>query len=82
MITEGLLGIVLSVLHAVMGIVPDIDITVPADVAASAVQYLNVAFYVLPMGTVFTICSILVLLQVFRIAVSIIKTIWSLLPLV
>lgn len=82
MITESILGLVLSVLHGIMTLVPDIDITVPADFATSAIQYLNVAFYILPMGTVFSICSLIVLLQVFRIAVSLVKTIWALLPLV
>jgi len=82
MISEGFLGLILALVKGILDLVPEIDITIPANVLASAGQYLVAAFYILPMGTVFTICGILVLLQAFRIAVSIIKTIWALLPLV
>lgn len=82
MIVEGMMSLVLSIVQGILSLIPDIDWSIPPNVFASAVQYLGVAFYVLPMGTVFTICSLLVVLQMFRIAVSLIKTIWALLPLV
>ena len=82
MITEAILTLVLDVVHSILDIVPDIDLQTLGNVAASGVQYLEAAFYILPMGTVFTIISLLVVLQGFRIAVSVIKTIWALLPLV
>ena len=80
MVTEVVLDAVFSLVSGILSLVPDIDITVPAGIVSSAAQYLTAAFYILPMTTVFQICSILVLLQSFRIAVSLIKTIWSLLP--
>ena len=82
MITEAVLDAVFSLVSGILSLVPDIDITVPANIISSAAQYLTAAFYILPMNTVFHICSLLVLLQAFRIAVSIIKTIWALLPIV
>ena len=82
MITEAVLEAVFSLVQSILSHVPDIDITVPANIVSSAAQYLVAAFYILPMTTVFQICSILVLLQAFRIAVSLIRTIWALLPFV
>lgn len=82
MFTEAVLDAVFSLVSGILSLVPDIDITVPANIISSAAQYLVAAFYILPMTTVFQICTILVALQAFRIAVSFIKTIWALLPVV
>lgn len=44
-------------------------------------QFVNFACYILPIGKLMPILLIIISLTVFKIAVSIIKTIWDILPL-
>lgn len=82
MITETVLAGLLAVVDAVLGLLPAPNIQIPATVFTTAHQYYNIAKLVLPFGTVSAIITILITLQSIRIAVSFIKTAWSLLPFV
>ena len=60
-------------------------ITIPADSFAvymeKAFDVLEVVFYVLPADTVFAIFSIILALQAWRIVVSVLRTLWDVLPI-
>lgn len=53
-----------------------------ANLMETVFDFLSVVFYILPAGTIFTIFSIVLALNTWRIIVSIIKTLWDLLPIV
>ena len=82
MITEAILSAVFSFVSGLLSRLPEINIQIPERVFVSAAQYWNCACYILPMGTIKAIIAILIGLQLFRIAVAVIKTIWDLLPVV
>ena len=82
MITEAILSAVFSVVEGFLSLLPDINIVIPERIIVSASQYWSAACYILPMTTIAAILGILFGLQVFRIVVSLIKTLWSLLPIV
>lgn len=68
---------------AVLGLLvfmPEIHITAGEITSSSFAQYLRVACYFLPMGTVSAILSLIMGFWVFRIIVAIVKAIWSILP--
>lgn len=80
MITEAIITFAMSVLNNILSSLPAPNISIPANVFTGAAQFLNVANYVLPFSTVSAIIVCLLGLQAFRIAVSLIKTFWDLLP--
>lgn len=82
MLTETLLDAFFSFVDGLLSHLPAINITVPANVITSAAQFFRVAAYIIPFSTVAQILGLIIALQVFRIAVSLIKTIWALLPIV
>lgn len=82
MIIETMLDIVFRIVEGVLSILPNFSWSVENSFFSSALDLLRVACYLLPMGTVVSIITIINLLLIFRIAISIIKTIWELLPLV
>ena len=82
MLTETVLDALFSFVEGLLSHLPEIHIAVPANVVSSAAQFFRVAAYIIPLGTVAQILALIIALQVFRIAVSLIKTIWALLPVV
>lgn len=81
MITEAILDVFLGVLDFVCGFIPFFDISIDTtsfDLFFDIIK--SVAFF-LPMGTVYTIFNIIIAIMTFRIVVSIIKTIWQLIPI-
>ncbi len=68
------------------GIVPTIEFNIPAFNAGNQIYYhlmqgLRVILYILPQNTVVTILTIIISILGLRIAISLIKTIWDLIPL-
>lgn len=82
MITESVLSAIFGFVSGILSRLPEINFVIPERVIVSASQYWAAACYILPMGTIKAILFILIGLQFFRIAVSLIKTIWALLPVV
>lgn len=82
MVVEALLSPVFALISSLLSLIPDIHIEASADTILAAAQYWTCAAYILPMGTIIAIIGLNVGLQGFRIVVSLIKTIWSLLPIV
>lgn len=82
MIGEFLLNIVFNIVEGALSILPAFDWNVKSAFFQGFLDVLRLACYMLPMGSIVTMISIVVFLTLFRIAVSLIKTIWELLPLV
>ena len=82
MIVETMLDLVFKIVEGVLSILPNFTWSVQNSFFSTALDMIRVACYLLPMGTVVSIITIINLLLVIRIAIAIIKTIWDLLPLV
>lgn len=82
MISEFFINLVFDIVEGLLTILPDISWSVESSFFDYLISFIKMVGYLLPWGTVTMICSLVVALSIFRIVVSIIKTIWDLLPLV
>ena len=82
MISEFILNIVFNIVEGVFSILPVFEWNVQGAFFQGALDMMRLAGYVLPMGTITAIIVIINTLLLIRIGVSLIKTIWELLPLV
>lgn len=82
MIIETLLDLVFNILSGIFAILPDITWSVDTTAFQAFIGTLNVAMYLLPMRTVVMMISIVIWITILRIIISLIKTIWELLPIV
>ena len=82
MVSEFFLNIIFNILTGMLSVLPDISWNIESNAFAYFLDILKVAGYMLPMGTVSTIAGLIVALTTFRIIISIVRTIWDLLPLV
>jgi len=77
-----LVAVILVVVFALLMALPTIRIDKDTVIASNAFAYVRAACYFIPTGTCAAILAIIVGLQVFRIIVALVKTIWELLPVV
>ena len=82
MISEFFLNIVFGIVEGLLNILPNISWDVSTAGLSAFVSILRMVFYLLPMGTITTIITLIISLVIFRFVISLIKTIWELLPLV
>ena len=82
MISEFLLNIVFNIVEGALSILPNFSWSVENTFFSTALDLLRLSCYLLPMGTIATIIGIINVLLLFRIAISLLKTIWEILPLV
>ena len=82
MIGEFLLNIVFKIVTDILSLLPSFEINVDSTAFEYFLGIVRVASYMLPMGTVSAIVSLIVSLTIFRIVIAFIKTIWDLLPVV
>lgn len=82
MISEFLIGIVFNIVEGALSILPNWNFDVNASFLTTGFDLIRVAFYLLPMTTIISILTIVVTLNTFKIVISILKTIWEILPLV
>lgn len=80
MITEAILNILLLPFTLVMELIPDFSWSLEAEMFTIVDEFFRVVCYILPMDTIVSILLLVVALNVFRIFVSLIKTIWQLMP--
>ena len=80
MITEGFFNILFSMLGVLFSLLPDVSWDVNNNVFDAFFDILHFAGYLLPMTTIIIILKIIFSLTMFRIGVSLVKTIWNLLP--
>lgn len=82
MITEFLLNIIFQFVSGILEPLPDMSWSVDTSGWEIFFDVVEVVAYMLPWDTVAAIVSLIITITIFRIIVSIIKTIWDILPLV
>lgn len=80
MILEGILNVLFSAADSLFSILPDISWNVDSGVFTAFFDILRMVGYLLPMPTVIAILRIIIVINGFKIGVSIVKTIWDLIP--
>ena len=80
MIVEALFNAIFSGLRNLFILLPDISWEVNPEVFDSFFSIIRLAGYLLPMGTVVTILGIILSFNMFKVLISLIKTIWALFP--
>lgn len=81
MIIEALLNLLFVPLNSLLSLLPTIELSIPTSTFTSFFNALRVVCYLLPMGTILNIVSLIIVIIVFKIFVSVIKTLWQLIPL-
>ena len=82
MISEFFINIIFSITSGLLSLLPDFTWSVDTSAFSYFMTILQVAGYIFPWFTVVAIAGLIVSISLFRIVVSVIKTIWDLLPLV
>lgn len=82
MITDSLMDIVFGMVESLLNLIPDISIPVNISALKPFLDIIGTVLYFFPWQKVLPIIGIIFLLQVWRLIVTIIKTIWDVLPLV
>lgn len=80
MLTTPIINLILLIVSPIINRLPDISI--PTNSLSVVLSWVNAVLYFLPMGTVNLIIGIMLATMVFRLVISILKTIWGILPLV
>ena len=81
MIIDGLVNIVFGFIDILLLPLQVINISFDIEKIAPILQYFRMALYIIPFQELSPIFTIFVALMAFRIIVSLIKTIWNLLPI-
>lgn len=81
MILETLFNILFNTIGSILNALPISDINISTSTMGAFFDFISVAFYLLPMGTVVKIFGISFILIQLRIAIAILKTLWNILPL-
>lgn len=81
MIFDGLYGIIFAVLEWILPLLPDVTWSVDSSALSYFFGIVETVFYLLPMYTVARIVTIIISLMSFRIFVSLIRTVWDILPI-
>ena len=74
-------AVLILIVFALIVALPTIHIDEQGAISSPAFQYIRAALYFIPSGTCAAILAIIVGLQVWRVIVTLIKTIWELLPI-
>lgn len=82
MIIEGLLKALFFVLKGLLSTLPVISWDIDKSVFGTFLDIVQSICYLLPMGTISIIISLTVSFIIFKSVISLIKTIWAMLPLV
>lgn len=80
MILEGILNVLFSAADSLFSILPDVSWNVDSGVFTAFFDILRMVGYLLPMPTVIAILRIVIVINGFKIGVSIVKTVWDLIP--
>jgi len=82
MIGEFLMNIIFTLVSGFLSLLPEISWSVDSSAWSYFSSIIRVVSYMLPMGTVSAIITLIVALSTFRIIIAGIKAIWDLLPVV
>lgn len=81
MIIEALLNVVVGIVNVILSPIELLNWGVDLVLLSPLVNILKVIYYVLPIGKLSPIIIFIVSMFVFRAVISLIKTIWDLLPI-
>lgn len=86
MVTEKLLDFLFLIADKLLGILPEFSYTSTIRRNWSSYlgfwQYVEMGAYLLPLDTIVSIISLVIVISLFRLAVSVIRAVWDLLPFV
>lgn len=82
MIGEFILNIVFGIVEGLLALLPDMSWSIEVSKFSAFASVIRTVTYLLPMDTVTAILSIIIAITVFKVIISLIKTIWELLPIV
>lgn len=80
MITEAILSFFFNLIRYVFELLPDFSWSLDAGAASYFMSILEVVCYMLPIDTFVSIAGITIDLIIFRIIVSVIRTLWDIVP--
>ena len=80
MISEFFLNIIFKFLSGMLNLLPDVSWSVDTTAFSYFLDIVRIVGYLVPAQTVYAIITLIVAFTVFRIIISLIKTIWDLLP--
>lgn len=80
MIVETIFNLLFAILENFLDMLPDVSWQVDGSFLEVFFDVLRMVCYLLPMGTVIKIISIIIVVNIFRVVIAFIKSIWDLLP--
>ncbi len=80
MIVQQLFNPLFNLLEYFLGMLPNVSWSVTASFITKALDIIALVGYLLPMGTVGSILTLIVVIHLFKIVVAIIKTLWQIIP--
>lgn len=81
MIVEVFLNIIFKIVNVLLSPLEVLNFVFDSSVFSTVVHYLDIVFYFIPIGNLMPIVIFIIAMFSFRAIVSLIKTIWQLLPL-
>ena len=81
MIVEGLLTVVFGLVNTLLMPLNVVNFVVDSSIFTPILEFINMALYMIPFAELMPIFMFFVGMMFFRIIVSVIKTIWNLLPI-
>ena len=81
MVTELLFDFLFDILFSLLEKLPDYNIEIPETAITSALDWIRLAGYLLPMDAILNCFQIILYLALFRIVISLVKTIWEIIPI-
>ena len=82
MIIEGVLSVVFGLLNILLIPLQVVDLGLSVVTLEPVIQFLHMAMYLIPFKELMPIFIFFMSMMAFRVVVSVIKTIWDLLPIV
>lgn len=81
MLTDAIISMFYNIFMSFLGTNEPIDFNIDTTVFKTISDFLAFIFYILPIDGLLSIVSIFIGLMIFRIIISVVKTIWDLLPI-
>lgn len=81
MISTAIIRMLWGVASPVIERIPSISISADSPIVTSALSWVRCALYLFPMGTVLKILTLILALWVMRVVISVLRTLWSALPI-
>lgn len=71
-----------SIINTILDAIPEITIPINSEYLEGFISFINFCTYLFPVYALVPLFKIIIGLTFFRISVSLLKTIWSILPIV